>query len=236
MISVASILVVEDDRDLADALVYNLRREGYSASAARTGIEAVTRARAEHPDLLLLDIMLPEMDGFEVCRQIRTSSSLPIIILSARADELDRVLGLELGADDYVAKPFSLRELLARIRAMLRRVDFGLPDDSIPARIEAGPIEIMVRTRVVSRRGALIKLLPREFDLLVYLIQHQNAVCTREQLLANVWGPNYYGETRTVDVHIRRLRMKIDDDPEKPSLIRTVHGVGYAFNEGKSIR
>jgi DNA-binding response OmpR family regulator len=236
MIVTASILVVEDDRDLADALVYNLRHEGYAASVARTGIEAITRARAEHPDLLLLDIMLPEMDGFEVCRQIRATSSLPIIMLSARGDELDRVLGLELGADDYVAKPFSLRELLARIRAMLRRVEVQRPDDELPVTVTAGPIEISVRTRTVSRHGTGIKLLPREFDLLLYLVQHRDVVCTREQLLENVWGSEYYGETRTVDVHVRRLRMKIEDDPNRPSLIRTVHGVGYAFQAGKRSR
>lgn len=231
-----SILVVEDDRGLAETLVYNLRREGYSASVARTGIEAITRASSEHPDLLLLDIMLPEMDGFEVCRAIRTTSSLPIIMLSARGDEMDRVLGLELGADDYVAKPFSLRELLARIRAMLRRVDFGSPEDMLPSTITAGPIEISARTRTASRLGKPIKLLPREFDLLLYLAQHGNIVCTREHLLAKVWGPDYYGETRTVDVHVRRLRMKIEDDPNTPSLIRTIHGIGYAFEERKRSR
>lgn len=229
----ASILVVEDDRDLAEALVYNLRREGYEASVARTGVEAITRTRTEHPDLLLLDIMLPEMDGFEVCRQIRTSSSMPIIMLSARGDEMDRVLGLELGADDYVSKPFSLRELLARVRAMLRRVDFGLPGDAVPGNIQAGPIDVAVSTRAVTRRGTPIRLLPREFDLLLYLLQHRHMVCTREQLLANVWGPEYYGDARTLDVHVRRLRMKIEDDPNQPSLIRTIHGIGYAFDAGK---
>lgn len=230
----ASILVVEDDRNLAETLVYNLRREGYSATIARTGLEALSRVRAEHPDLLLLDVMLPEMDGFEVCRAIRATSSLPIIMLSARSDEMDRVLGLELGADDYVAKPFSLRELLARVRATLRRADNTSPVETLPASIKAGPIEISVRAHMASRHGHDLKLLPREFNLLLYLVQHRGAVCTRDQLLFNVWGPEYYGDTRTVDVHIRRLRMKIEEDARNPVLIRTVHGIGYAFG-GESL-
>ena len=225
------ILVAEDDRTLAETLAYNLKSEGYEASIARTGLDAITLARSQEPDLLLLDIMLPEMDGFEVCRTVRSSSSVPIIMLTARDDEVDRVLGLELGADDYVVKPFSLRELLARIRAALRRVELNNNAGASIEPIEAGSIEIRPGSRSVYREGVSVHLLPREFDLLLHLMRNRGLVLTREQLLETIWGHDYLGEERTVDVHVRRLRVKIEQDPSDPRLIRTVYGVGYTFED-----
>jgi two-component system alkaline phosphatase synthesis response regulator PhoP len=225
------ILVAEDDRTLAETLVYNLKSEGYEASIVRTGLDAVAHARSQQPDLLLLDIMLPEMDGFDVCRNVRSSSSMPIIMLTARDDEVDRVLGLELGADDYVVKPFSLRELLARIRAALRRVELSNQNGSSVEPIEAGCIEIRPGSRGVYRDGKPVHLLPREFDLLLHLMRNRGLVLTREQLLETIWGHDYLGEARTVDVHVRRLRVKIEQDPSNPRLIRTVYGVGYTFED-----
>ncbi|HCG01200.1 MAG TPA: DNA-binding response regulator [Chloroflexi bacterium] len=225
------ILVAEDDRTLAETLAYNLKSEGYEASIARTGLDAITLARSQEPDLLLLDIMLPEMDGFEVCRTVRSSSSVPIIMLTARDDEVDRVLGLELGADDYVVKPFSLRELLARIRAALRRVELNNNAGASIEPIEADSIEIRPGSRSVYREGVSVHLLPREFDLLLHLMRNRGLVLTREQLLETIWGHDYLGEARTVDVHVRRLRVKIEQDPSDPRLIRTVYGVGYTFED-----
>jgi len=225
------ILVAEYDRTLAETLAYNLKSEGYEASIARTGLDAITLARSQEPDLLLLDILLPEMDGFEVCRTVRSSSSVPIIMLTARDDEVDRVLGLELGADDYVVKPFSLRELLARIRAALRRVELNNNAGASIEPIEADSIEIRPGSRSVYREGVSVHLLPREFDLLLHLMRNRGLVLTREQLLETIWGHDYLGEARTVDVHVRRLRVKIEQDPSDPRLIRTVYGVGYTFED-----
>jgi two-component system OmpR family response regulator len=223
------ILIVEDDRNLAEIIAYNLRKEGYRTDTAHTGLEAIIATRTQPPDLLLLDIMLPELDGFEVCRTIRASSSVPIIILTARDDEMDRVLGLELGADDYIIKPFSLRELLARIRALLRRVELGAQPDKTMRVLEFGGLQVRPESRTVLRDGVVVQLLPREFSLLLYLMQNRGLVLSREQLLENVWGVDYYGDTRTVDVHIRRLRLKIERDPSHPRVIRTVYGLGYTF-------
>jgi two-component system response regulator VicR len=231
MVGQASILVVEDDRGLAETLQYNLEREGFRTTIARTGLEAVVLARSEQPDLMLLDLMLPEMDGFEVCRAVRATSPLPIIMLTARDDEMDRVLGLEMGADDYVSKPFSLRELLARIRATLRRVELSSAPVALAEPMRYRDIELLPAARSVTRSGRAVQLLPREFDLLAYLMQHRGQVMTREQLLQNVWGLEYFGDTRTVDVHVRRLRLKLEPDPSRPAYIRTVHGVGYTFGD-----
>jgi DNA-binding response OmpR family regulator len=227
------ILVAEDDRTLAETLAYNLEREGYTAALARTGIEALSMARTQEPDLLLLDLMLPEMDGFDVCRALRSTSPVPIIMLTARDAEVDRVLGLELGADDYVTKPFSLRELLARIRAALRRVELSGGGPPLPEVIVQDGLEVWPNARTVSRDGKSVHLLPREFDLLLCLMQNRGLVLSREGLLQKVWGMDYFGDTRTVDVHVRRLRMKIERDPAHPRLIRTVHGVGYTFEGGR---
>ncbi|MBV9281602.1 MAG: response regulator transcription factor [Chloroflexi bacterium] len=227
------ILVAEDDRTLAETLVYNLKREGYEASIVRTGLEAVVATRSQKPDLILLDLMLPEMDGFEVCRVVRASSAVPIIMLTARDSEVDRVLGLELGADDYVVKPFSLRELLARVRANLRRVELSARADSPPESLRFGDLEVRPGPRAVLRGDRQIHLLPREFDLLIHLMRNRGIVLSRHQILEKVWGEDYLGETRTVDVHVRRLRAKLEEDPDRPRLIQTIHGVGYAFGTGE---
>jgi DNA-binding response OmpR family regulator len=224
------ILIAEDDRTLAETIVYNLKQEGFKADIARTGLEAVTMLRSKHPDLLLLDLMLPEMDGFEVCRLVRASSTIPIIMVTAKDDEVDRVLGLELGADDYVVKPFSLRELLARIRAQLRRVDMNGSRNFASETLIAGMLELRPESRTVFLRGASVHLLPREFELLHYLMQNRGIVLSRGQLLEKVWGQDFFGDERTVDVHIRRLRMKIEPESSDPQFIHTVYGVGYTFD------
>lgn len=229
MIAQTSILVVEDDRNLAETLAYNLRHEGYETTIARTGLEAIAMARTQQPDLMLLDLMLPEMDGFDVCRAVRASSPLPIIMITARDEEVDRILGLELGADDYVVKPFSLRELLARIRATLRRVELDGAEHNVIEILEAEGLRVEPRSRTVDRDGQLIHLLPREFDLLQHLMRNRGLVLSRDQILEKVWGPDYLGDARTVDVHVRRLRMKIERDPDAPRYVRTIYGVGYTF-------
>lgn len=228
----ATILVAEDDRTLAETLAYNLRQEGYEASIARTGLEAIVAARSQRPDLILLDLMLPEIDGLEVCRTVRAESPVPIIMLTARDDEVDRVVALELGADDYVTKPFSLRELLARIRATLRRVDLGKDVEPKPEVLTFDELEVRLGPRTVFRNGRPVQLLPREFDLLLFLMRNRGIVLSRNRLLERVWGEDYVGETRTVDVHVRRLRSKLEKDPANPELIQTVHGVGYTFGGG----
>lgn len=234
MIEIASILVVEDDRTLAETLAYNLQREGFEAHIARTGLEGIVAARSLRPDLIVLDVMLPEIDGFDVCRTVRAESMVPIIMLTAKTDEVDRVLGLELGADDYIVKPFSLRELMARVRAHLRRGAMSgkaAPTDVV----NFGDLEARPGPRTVYRGQRAIALLPREFDLLLYFMRNRGMVLTRNHLLEKVWGLDYTGESRTVDVHVRRLRAKIELDPSEPQLIRTVHGVGYAFGSGARV-
>ncbi|GAC1324724.1 MAG: response regulator transcription factor [Chloroflexota bacterium] len=229
MVEAARILIVEDDRTLAETLAYNLKKEGYEALVVRTGIEAIVTSRAKHPDLILLDIMLPEVDGFEVCRTVRATSTVPIIMLTARDNEVDRVLGLELGADDYVSKPFSLRELLARVRANLRRTELDKLETPLPPVLVHEAMELHPASRAVFRDGTAIQLLPREFDLLLYMMRNRAIVLSRDQLLEKVWGADYMGDSRTVDVHVRRLRSKIETDASNPALIQTVHGVGYVF-------
>lgn len=228
------ILVAEDDITLAETLTYNLRKEGYDTAVVRTGLQTIIASRAEHPDLILLDLMLPEVDGFEVCRTVRAESTVPIIMLTARDSEMDSVIGLEVGADDYVSKPFRLRELLARIRAHLRRADLHASEPKRET-LQYDGLEVRVEARTASRRGTSLHLLPREFDLLVYFLRRPGIVVTRSQALEDVWGDEYAGDNRTVDVHVRRLRAKIEDDPAAPRFIRTVHGVGYAFggSEGR---
>jgi two-component system response regulator RegX3 len=224
------ILLAEDDVNLAETLAYNLRREGYDTALARTGLQAIVASRAEHPDLILLDLMLPEVDGFEVCRTVRAESAVPIIMLTARDSEMDSVIGLEVGADDYVSKPFRLRELLARIRAQLRRAHMDGYTEPRHTLSHEG-LEVRVEARTASCDGSPLHLLPREFDLLAYFMAHPGRVLTRSKLLEAVWGDDYSGDARTVDVHVRRLRSKIEADPANPCFIRTVHGVGYAFGD-----
>ena len=221
------ILVVEDDRSLRDALAYNLRREEYTPIVAEDAPTAVRLARREKPDLILLDLMLPGGSGIEVCREIRAFSTAPIIILTARGEDIDRVLGLEIGADDYVTKPFSLRELLARIKANLRRVALDTGMDAEDQLAHNG-VRIDVLARRVTAGEHVLLFQPKEFDLLVHLMRHPGTVLTRPRLLNSVWGHEFVGE-RTVDVHIRRVRAKLET-AGVTDLIRTVHGVGYVLD------
>ena len=221
------ILVVEDDRSLREGLAFNLQRDGYTVALASTAQEAVSMAQSERPELVILDLMLPGGSGFDVCRSIRAFSKVPIIILTAKGDPMDKIVGLEIGADDYVTKPFSLRELLARVKAALRRV--ALEQQPVEeSTLRCGSLELSLHERVVEVGGMTIDLQPKEFDLLAYFMRHQGTVLTRDRLLSHVWGHEYVGE-RTVDVHIRRLRSKLEQHA-LDSLIGTVHGVGYVFN------
>ena len=224
----ARILVVEDDRNLLDTLKYNLRKEGYNAVTAFDGAEALDIARREKPDLIILDIMLPKLSGFEVCRILRKETTVPILMLTAKADEVDKIVGLEIGADDYMTKPFSMRELLARLGAMLRRADIlRLQLASEQKSLKIGDLEIDIDRHQASNKGSRLDLTPKEYDLLVFLATNKGLVFSREQLLDKVWGYDYAGDTRTVDVHIRWLRQKIERDPAEPVRLVTVRGTGY---------
>ncbi|HVC81395.1 MAG TPA: response regulator transcription factor [Chloroflexota bacterium] len=223
-----TILLVEDDPTLLEAIRYNLGKEGYQVVAAVDGIQALEQARQANPDLVILDIMLPRLDGLEVCRALRRDSSVPIIMLTAKSGETDTVLGLEMGADDYLAKPFRLRELLARVKAQLRRAEMPHAG-SQPAldRVQFGRISVERESRRVFRDDKEIGLTLKEYDLLEYLRANAGKVISREVLLDKVWGYGFAGDSRTVDVHVRWLREKIEDDPANPQHIRTVRGVGY---------
>ncbi|MDR6120853.1 MULTISPECIES: response regulator YycF [Bacillaceae] len=224
------ILVVDDEKPIADILQFNLKKEGYVVYCAYDGNEALELVEEIQPDLILLDIMLPLRDGMEVCREVRKKYEMPIIMLTAKDSEIDKVLGLELGADDYVTKPFSTRELIARVKANLRRHQQVLaqPDaENESNEIEIGSLVIHPDAYVVSKRGETIELTHREFELLYYLAKHIGQVMTREHLLQTVWGYDYYGDVRTVDVTVRRLREKIEDSPSHPTWIVTRRGVGY---------
>jgi DNA-binding response OmpR family regulator len=234
MRSMAKILVVDDEPTLVATLDYNLRREGHEVVIARDGEAALAQAQLAAPDLVLLDVMLPKLDGFEVCRALRRDSMVPILLLTAKDSEIDKVVGLEIGADDYITKPFSMRELLARVKAQLRR-SARIDGDARPApgQVErAAPlavagIEIDPRGRTVERDGQRVHLKPKEFDLLAFLAQNRGHVFSRDQLLERVWGYAFNGDSRTVDVHVRWLREKLEDQPSQPKLIETVRGVGY---------
>ena len=228
----SKVLVVEDDRNLLETIKYNLVKEGYEALVAVDGAEALEIARNEKPDLIILDIMLPKIDGFEVCRILRREMNVPIIMLTARTDETDRIMGLDTGADDYMTKPFSIRELLARIRALLRRA--GMAEAKLPenaAIIKIGDITIDLNRHRVISKGQTLELTAKEYDLLVFLAQNESYVFSREQLLEKVWGYDFAGDTRTVDVHIRWLRQKIEDDPANPMHLLTVRGTGYKIEK-----
>ncbi len=225
------ILVVDDEKPIVEILKINLQKDGYIVFEAYDGEDAVSKARTINPDLILLDVMLPKLDGFSVCRKIRETSSVPIIMLTAREEEVDKVLGLELGADDYMTKPFSLRELMARIKANLRRTELPLPDSDSPAEenLEIGCFTLDFNRYELYKNGQLINLTIREFDLIKYLASQPNKIFSRQKLLESVWDYEYYGDVRTVDVTVRRLREKIEDDPSDPKYIMTKRGVGYYF-------
>ena len=229
------VLIVDDERPIVDILKYNLEKEGYETIEAYDGEQALEFALTKNPDVVLLDVMLPKMDGFEVCRKIREKKpTIPILMLTAREEEVDKVLGLELGADDYITKPFSVRELMARVKANLRRVKTEpaepIEEDAASV-INAGRIVLNLDRYEVRRDGKIVDLTLREFELLKFLALQPDKVFTREMLLEKVWGYEYYGDVRTVDVTIRRLREKIEDDPSLPSFVVTKRGVGYCFNK-----
>jgi two-component system, OmpR family, response regulator RegX3 len=224
---VTKVLVVEDEESFSDALSYMLRREGYEVEIAENGPAALTRFDRGGADLVLLDLMLPGLSGTEVCRELRNRSKVPIIMVTARDTEVDKVVGLELGADDYVTKPFSSRELIARIRAVLRRG--GEPDELITNIVEAGPVRMDVERHVVTVDGHQVSMPLKEFDLLELLLRNAGRVLTRGQLIDRVWGSDYVGDTKTLDVHVKRLRAKIEPDPGNPKYLVTVRGLGYKF-------
>jgi two-component system OmpR family response regulator len=230
------ILVVEDDGTLRAMLEYNLNKEGYKVLSAADGLDAVEKARREKPELIILDVMLPKLDGLEVSRILRKEMIVPILMLTARADEIDKIIGLEVGADDYMTKPFSMRELLARVRAMLRRTQMvqdstGPEGPGLATSVKSGEIEIDLSRHSVSIAGRAVNLNPKEFDLLVFLVRNKGQVFNRDTLLAKVWGYDFAGDTRTVDVHVRWLREKMETNPEKPAHLITIRGVGYKFEE-----
>ncbi|HEX9019462.1 MAG TPA: response regulator transcription factor [Anaerolineaceae bacterium] len=230
------ILVVEDELTLQETLAYNLKRQGYEVETAGEGNTALEIARRDHPDLIVLDIMLPGIDGFEVCRILRKEMNTPVLMLTARDDEIDRVVGLEVGADDYMTKPFSMRELMARVKAMLRRVRLIREEVSStttpPAPAQTMSFDNLVvdlTRREVRLDGAPLALKPKEYDLLLFLAQHRGQVLSREFILERVWDWNFIGDSRTVDVHVRWLREKIEHDPGNPTRIVTIRGAGYRF-------
>jgi DNA-binding response OmpR family regulator len=224
-----TILVVDDEPTLRETLVDALEADGFRVVSAADGREALTRFRTERPDLVLLDLMLPELSGIEVCRIIRAESGVPIVMLTAKDSELDKVVGLELGADDYVTKPFSLRELTARIRALFRRSEQSVAVDGPPAVVDLGRVQADLGGHRLLRDGEVLPIKPKAFELLAFLIRHPGQVFTRDQLLEHVWGYDYAGETRTVDVHVHWLRSQIEEDAGHPAFIHTVRGVGYVF-------
>ncbi|MGY0006872.1 response regulator [Micromonospora sp. I033] len=222
------VLVVEDEESFSDALSYMLRKEGFEVSVAATGPSALTEFDRTGADIVLLDLMLPEMSGTEVCRQLRQRSHVPIIMVTARDSEIDKVVGLEIGADDYVTKPYSPRELVARIRAVLRRQSAEAAESGAPT-LAAGPVRMDIERHVVTVDGAAVQLPLKEFELLELLLRNAGRVLTRGQLIDRVWGADYVGDTKTLDVHVKRLRSKVEPEPSAPRHIVTVRGLGYKF-------
>lgn len=223
------ILVVEDEQSLREPLVYLLQKEGYEVVEAEDGNVALTKFASTNPDLILLDLMLPGKSGNDVCREIRVDSNIPIIMLTAKDSEIDKVVGLEIGADDYVTKPYSARELLARIKAVLRRGAEPKVAQDQDGLLEAGPVKMDLERHIVTVNGIKVSMPLKEFELLELLMENVNRVLTRGQIIDRVWGSNYFGDTKTLDVHIKRLRSKIEDDPARPNFILTVRGLGYKF-------
>jgi two-component system response regulator RegX3 len=229
----ATVLVVEDEESFVEALTVGLKREGFRVEVARDGVEALDRFDAVHPDLVLLDVMLPIVSGIEVCRQIRRHSTVPIIMVSARTSEIDVVVGLEVGADDYVSKPYRMRELVARIRASLRRLPVRDEAD-VPTVLEVGHVRLDAARHEVFVHRQPVKLPLKEFELLAALLDNAGRVLTRNALIDRVWGPSYVGDTKTLDVHIKRLRAKIEADPRSPAWIVTIRGLGYKFERPRT--
>jgi two-component system response regulator RegX3 len=221
------ILIVEDEESFSDPLSYLLSKEGYEVSVADNGNDALVEFDSTGADLVLLDLMLPGLSGVDVCRALRQRSNVPVIMLTAKDGEVDKVVGLELGADDYVTKPYSSRELLARIKAVLRRL--AEPEELVPTTLEAGPVRMDVERHVVTVRGEQVSMPLKEFELLELLLRNSGRVLTRGQLIDRVWGSDYVGDTKTLDVHIKRLRAKVEPDPSTPAHILTVRGLGYKF-------
>jgi len=233
----SKILIVDDDKNLLEVIKYNLEKDGCSVILAEDGTQAVEIARRGKPDLIILDVMLPGIDGFEVCRILRKEMSVPVLMLSAKTDEIDKVVGLELGADDYITKPFSVRELMARVRAALRRKESNeqhtlsnkLKETRENLIIKGHGLEVDTVRHQVSMKGSVLNLTPKEFELLAFLMRYKGQVFNREQLMEKVWGYTFEGSKRTVDVHIRWLRQKIEDNPDTPKILVTVIGFGYKF-------
>lgn len=225
------ILMIEDEASFSDAVSFMLEKEGFDVEVASTGPDGLTAFHQRGADLILLDLMLPGMSGTEVCKTIRLASSVPVIMLTAKDSEIDKVLGLEIGADDYVTKPFSMRELVARVRAVLRRPQTVDADPGGTASIAAGPVAIDVDRHIVRIRGTEVSLPLKEFDLLEFLVRNSGRVLTRAQLIDRVWGSDYFGDTKTLDVHVKRLRSKLEADPAHPRHLLTVRGLGYKFEE-----
>lgn len=224
------ILIIEDEESISDIIRFNLQKEGYATETAFNGADGLEKALNCNADLILLDVMLPIMDGFEVCKKVREKSAVPILMLTAKEEEVDKVLGLELGADDYITKPFGMRELMARIKANIRRVQQPAESSEAPSDIKAfGGLEIDMNRYEVRKNGQTLDLTVREFELLKYLSEREERVFSREQLLEEVWGYDYFGDIRTVDVTVRRLREKLEDDPADPQYILTRRGIGYYF-------
>ena len=225
------VLVVDDEKPIVEILKINLQKEGYIVFEAYDGEEAVSKAMTINPDLILLDVMLPKLDGFSVCKKVREKSSVPILMLTAREEELDKVLGLELGADDYITKPFSIRELMARVKANMRRTEVILEDkkEKVEDELQIGAFKLDFNRYELYKNDKPIELTIREFDLIKFLASQPNKVFSRQSLLESVWDYEYYGDVRTVDVTVRRLREKVEDDPSEPKVIMTKRGVGYYF-------
>lgn len=228
------LLLIEDDENIAQPLLFGLKKEGFDVFHATTGPAGLTMARQYRPDVILLDVMLPEMDGYEVCRLLRKESGVPILMITARSQELERVMGLEVGADDYIVKPFSFRELVARVRAMLRRVEIDREGMPLSDRLVIGEIALDRSARQVTRAGRPVELSRREFELLQVLMEHAGQALSRQELLDAVWGEDWIGTPRTLDVHIRWLREKLEENPTEPRYIETIHGFGYRFNRLES--
>ncbi len=232
--SQASVLIAEDEDSFVDALVLGLRREGFLTTVAHDGVEALTLFDAVQPDLVLLDVMLPKLSGLDVCRDIRARSSVPIIMVTAKGTELDTVVGLEVGADDYVSKPYRLRELVARMRAALRRAPRDDDETAVATEVlQVGDVRLDPGRHEVMVRSSDVTLPLKEFELLELLLGNAGRVLTRDTLIDRIWGPHYVGDTKTLDVHIKRLRAKIEEDPSNPTLITTIRGLGYRFEAGR---